>query len=97
MLLKLLNLPSSATEEELVKAHAAAMRRAAAVESPDQAAQAENSAHSFADRSAAFNARLDEFMRPVASGGKGFKSIDAAISAMRQDADCAALLHSMGK
>lgn len=45
-------------------------------------------------RSAAFNARIDALMRPVAAGGRGLR-FDAAISEMRANAEDAALLRAM--
>ncbi len=45
-------------------------------------------------RAAAFNARIDALMRPVAAGGRGLR-FDAAITEMRANAEDAALLGAM--
>ena len=45
-------------------------------------------------RAAAFNARMDALMRPVAAGGRGLK-FDAAIAEMRATSEDAALLRAM--
>ena len=45
-------------------------------------------------RAAAFNARLDALMRPLAAGGRGLR-FDAALTAMRANPEDAALLRAM--
>ena len=47
-------------------------------------------------RQLAFNAAIDEQMRPIAAGGKGITNFDAAIDAIRSKPEGAALLKAMG-
>lgn len=91
MLLKLLKLPPEATEEQLIKAHAEAMKKTGTEEVKKATAANTFNSWDFGIRSKAFNARLDDFMRPVSAGGKGFKSVDVAIAAMRADEECQSL------
>jgi hypothetical protein len=48
-------------------------------------------------RQIAFNSLLDEYQRPTDKGGKGFKSIDDALAAMRQVPEHKLVLDAMSK